>query len=82
MGHFWPKNFGPPSSPVLNPSCFSIWVHLRAEVNATSHASLKYLKAAVKKAWKKMDAAHILKTCLSSMTGISQVIQCGGRYIE
>ena len=59
MAHFWP-----PSSPDLNPLDYSIWAHLEAEVNATSHASLKSLKAAIKKAWKKMDAAYIVNNIM------------------
>jgi hypothetical protein len=44
---FWRKELWPPSSPDLNPLDFSVWSVVESKACATSHNSVKALKASI-----------------------------------
>ena len=78
---FWPKDFWPPS-PDLNPLDFSIWAHMKQEVQGVSHLNTEARKAKIAEKCEAMDEDYIRRVCGSFCRSVQGVIAADGTYYE
>jgi len=82
MANFWPKDFWPPSSPDLNPLDFFWWSAIESRTNATPHANMDSLKAAISREWEAYPKEDIRRACASFRGRIEACIMADGGHIE
>lgn len=79
---FVPKAVWPSCSPDLNVCDYYLFSVIERESNATPHPNLGSLKAAIKRAFRKLDPDDVRKSCAGFRSRISQIIEAKGGHIE
>lgn len=72
----------PSSNPDLNLLDYYVWGELQSKVNASPHSSVAFLKSAIKRETRKMDAAKIVTAAKRFRHRVEKVIECNGGHIE